>query len=177
MCSRGQGGNRGSPNNRVEDDGCSAGAFPGDILILTLLSTPKYEFILDPDEQGVSVFWEEDEDESELLSGVERSGDEVKLTTGSDWGWTNSHLYRFQIGAKEYAEPDQDNEFYELPFRTSKRAKLGHLVTKKAAYGLTYGIIRVMAKGFGGCHGQERYNRHCHNVHNSPDNCACSVWA
>ena len=32
-----------------------AGDFPGDILSLTLLRTPKYEFILDPDERGVSV--------------------------------------------------------------------------------------------------------------------------
>jgi hypothetical protein len=59
----------------------AAGDFPGDILSLTLLRTPKYEFILDPDEQGVSVSWEEDEDEDELLLGLECSGDEVKLTT------------------------------------------------------------------------------------------------
>jgi hypothetical protein len=48
-------------------------------------------------------------------------------------GWTNSHLYRFQIGEREYAEPDPDNEFYELPFRNSKRAKLGRLVTKRGS--------------------------------------------
>ena len=59
----------------------SASDFPGDVLSLTLLRTPKYEFILDPDEQGVSVSWEEDEDENELLLGVERSGDVVKLKT------------------------------------------------------------------------------------------------
>ena len=53
----------------------AAGDFPGDILSLTLLRTPKYEFILGPDEQGVSVSWEEDEDESELLLAVERSRD------------------------------------------------------------------------------------------------------
>ena len=58
-----------------------AGDFPGDILSLTLLRTPKYEFILDPDERGVSVSWEEDEDESELLLAVERSKDVVKLNT------------------------------------------------------------------------------------------------
>ena len=57
--------------------------YPADILSLTLLRTPKYEFILDPDERGVSVSWEEDEDEdeNELLLGVERSGDVVKLNT------------------------------------------------------------------------------------------------
>jgi len=59
----------------------AAGDFPGDILSLTLLRTPKYEFILDPDERGVSVSWEEDEDESELLLGVEQSGNKVKLNT------------------------------------------------------------------------------------------------
>ena len=58
-----------------------AGDFPGDILSLTLLRTPKYEFILDPDERGVSVSWEEDEDENELLLAVKRSGDVVKLNT------------------------------------------------------------------------------------------------
>ena len=50
-----------------------AGDFSGDVLSLTLLRTPKYEFILDSDERGVSVSWEEDEDESELLRAVERS--------------------------------------------------------------------------------------------------------
>ena len=59
----------------------AAGDFPGDILSLTLLRTPKYEFILGPDERGVSVSWEEDEDESELLLAVERSKDVVKLST------------------------------------------------------------------------------------------------
>jgi len=59
----------------------AAGDFPGDILSLTLLRTPKYELILDPDERGVSVSWEEDEDEAELLLGIERSGDVVKLKT------------------------------------------------------------------------------------------------
>jgi hypothetical protein len=53
----------------------------GDILSLTLLRTPKYEFILNPNERGVSVSWEEDEDESELLLAVERSKNVVKLNT------------------------------------------------------------------------------------------------
>lgn len=48
-------------------------------------------------------------------------------------GWTNSHLYRFQIGAKEYAEPHPDNEFNELDFKNSRRTKLGRLVTKKGS--------------------------------------------
>jgi hypothetical protein len=59
----------------------AAGDFPGDILSLTLLRTPKYEFILDPDERGVSVSWEEDDDEGELLLQIEHSGDIVRLNT------------------------------------------------------------------------------------------------
>ena len=59
----------------------AADDFPGDILSLTPLRTPKYEFILDPDERGVSVSWEEDEDECELLLAVECSKDIVKLST------------------------------------------------------------------------------------------------
>ena len=58
-----------------------ASDFPGDILSLTLLRTPKYEFILYPDERGVSVSWEKDEDESELLTAIERAKDVVKLRT------------------------------------------------------------------------------------------------
>jgi hypothetical protein len=44
-----------------------AGDFFEDILSLTLLRTPKYEFFLHPDERGVNVSWEEDELEDELL--------------------------------------------------------------------------------------------------------------
>ena len=46
-------------------------------------------------------------------------------------GWTNSHLYRFKLGAKEYAVPDPDDDFNELDFKDSRRAKLGRLVTNK----------------------------------------------
>ncbi len=50
-------------------------------------------------------------------------------------GWSNDHLYRFEIGTREYAEPHPDNEFYELPFRNSKRTKLQQVATKK---GITF---------------------------------------
>ena len=46
-------------------------------------------------------------------------------------GWTNSHLYRFEIGKEEYGEPDPDNEFNELHFINSKRTKLSQVVTGK----------------------------------------------
>ncbi len=59
----------------------AAGDSPGDISSLTLLRTPKYEFILYPEERGVSVSWEEDEDENELLVAAQWSKDSVKLST------------------------------------------------------------------------------------------------
>jgi hypothetical protein len=43
-------------------------------------------------------------------------------------GWTNSHLYRFRIGDKEYGMPDPDNEFYELDFKNSMRTKFGAMI-------------------------------------------------
>jgi hypothetical protein len=46
-------------------------------------------------------------------------------------GWANYHLYKFQIGTIEYAEPNPDNEFYELDFKNSKRTKLWKVMTKK----------------------------------------------
>ena len=68
-------------DNLIVSFAVAAGDFPGDILSLTLLRTPKYEFILGPDERGVSVSWEEDEDERELLLEIKYSGDTVKLNT------------------------------------------------------------------------------------------------
>ena len=46
-------------------------------------------------------------------------------------GWSNYHLYRFQIGREEYGEPHPDNEFSELNFKNSRRTKLGQVVTRK----------------------------------------------
>jgi len=46
-------------------------------------------------------------------------------------GWSNYHLYRFQIRREEYGEPHPDNEFYELNFKNSRRTKLGQVVTRK----------------------------------------------
>jgi len=69
------------------------GDLPGDVLSLTLLRTPKYESILDPDERGVSVSWEEDEDEGELLLAVEHSKGVVKLiTTRREFTLDMSHV-------------------------------------------------------------------------------------
>jgi hypothetical protein len=43
-------------------------------------------------------------------------------------GWSNYHLYRFKIGKLQYGEPNPDNEFYELHFLNSKRAKIGRTI-------------------------------------------------
>jgi hypothetical protein len=46
-------------------------------------------------------------------------------------GWTNSHLYRFEIDKKEYAVLYPDYDFDELDFIDSKKTKLNYLVTTK----------------------------------------------
>jgi hypothetical protein len=48
-------------------------------------------------------------------------------------GWQNYHLYRFQVGKKEYSTPDPDNDFYELDFKNSYRAKLGNILKEKGS--------------------------------------------
>ena len=48
-------------------------------------------------------------------------------------GWTNSHLYRFKLGTKEYGEPDPENEFNELYFKNSRRTKLERLILNKGS--------------------------------------------
>jgi hypothetical protein len=46
-------------------------------------------------------------------------------------GWTNSHLYRYKIGEKQYGEPDPDDDFNELNFINSRRTKLNRVITQK----------------------------------------------
>lgn len=48
-------------------------------------------------------------------------------------GWETYHLYRFQIGRRQYGEPHPDNDFDELDFKNSRRAKLGRLVKEQGA--------------------------------------------
>jgi hypothetical protein len=48
-------------------------------------------------------------------------------------GWTNSHLYSFQINGIEYGEPDSDNEFDELDFVDTHRTRLNQIVFQKKA--------------------------------------------
>ena len=39
-------------------------------------------------------------------------------------GWSNYHLYSFEIEGTEYGEPHPDNDFYELDFKNSRTARL-----------------------------------------------------
>ena len=43
-------------------------------------------------------------------------------------GWTNSHLYRFEIGGTQFGEPDPENDFYGLKMKNSQRTKLDKAV-------------------------------------------------
>ena len=54
-------------------------------------------------------------------------------------GWTNSHLYSFQVNGIEYGELDPDNEFDELDFTDSHRTRLNQVVSQeKASFLYTY---------------------------------------
>ena len=53
---------------------------PGEIRTLSLIRTPKYEFILEDSERGVSVSDEDRvEDDNDLLEEIEFRGDEVRI--------------------------------------------------------------------------------------------------
>ena len=57
-------------------------ADPSEIRSLTLMRTPKYEFILDDSERGVSVSDEDrEEDGNDLLEEIEFRGDEVRIVS------------------------------------------------------------------------------------------------
>jgi hypothetical protein len=48
-------------------------------------------------------------------------------------GWTNSHLYRFDIGGVQYSIPDPEDDFYDLHFVDSRRTKLSKVVLREKA--------------------------------------------
>jgi hypothetical protein len=53
-------------------------------------------------------------------------------------GWTNSHLYRFDIGSTQYSIPDPvEDDFNELHFVDSRRTKLSKVVPRQKS-GFTY---------------------------------------
>jgi hypothetical protein len=48
-------------------------------------------------------------------------------------GWTNSHLYQFKIGEKEYGEPDPDDESNKLNIINSRKTKLNRVIPPKGS--------------------------------------------
>ena len=59
-----------------------AGGYPGDVISLTLLRTPKYELFLDPDERGVNISRDDLlESEEDMLAAIRWEGTTVSLLT------------------------------------------------------------------------------------------------
>lgn len=73
-------------------------ADPGEIRTLSLMRTPKYEFILDDSERGVSVSDEDrEEDDNDLLEEIEFRGDVVRIVSRN----TNYQLDCSRVDAEE----------------------------------------------------------------------------
>jgi len=73
----------------------------GDVLSLTLLRTPKYEFVFDDFERGVNVSYEDsDDDEGDLLEEFEIRGDAVRIATARQSYDVDIH----RVGADEVEE-------------------------------------------------------------------------
>jgi hypothetical protein len=45
-------------------------------------------------------------------------------------GWTQSHLYRFEVGDQEFGEPDPD---FEMPFKSAKATQLRTIAPEPGA--------------------------------------------
>jgi hypothetical protein len=54
---------------------------PVDVISLTLLRTPKFEFILEPDERGVSISHEDMLDDEDMLKSIHWEGTTVRIVT------------------------------------------------------------------------------------------------
>jgi hypothetical protein len=58
------------------------GEYPGDVISLTLLRMPKYEFCLGPDERGVKISRDDlPESEEDMLAAIRWEGTKVSLLT------------------------------------------------------------------------------------------------
>ncbi len=83
------------------------GTDPSDVKSLTLLRTPKYEFILDDAERGVKVSYDDfPDDEDDLLEEVHIEGHSVRITTSHrSYTLDVRHVDRKEIGeAKKLLE-------------------------------------------------------------------------
>ena len=54
---------------------------PVDVISLTLLRTPKFEFILEPDERGVSISHDDILDDQDMLESIRWEGTTVRIAT------------------------------------------------------------------------------------------------
>ena len=73
-------------------------ADPGEIRTLSLTRTPKYEFILDDSERGVSVSDEDrEEDDNDLVEEIGFRGDELRIASRN----TDYHLDCSRVDAEE----------------------------------------------------------------------------
>ncbi len=57
----------------------------------------------------------------------------LHLILQSVMSWTNSHLYRFDIGGIQYSVPDPEDDFNELHFVDSRRTRLSKVVSREKA--------------------------------------------
>ena len=75
-------------------------ADPGEIRTLSLIRTPKYEFILDDCERGVSVSDEDrEEDHNDLLEEIEFRGDELRIASrNADYQLDCGRVDREELG-------------------------------------------------------------------------------
>jgi len=63
----------------------------------------------------------------------------LHLIIQSVMGWTNSHLYRFEIGGVQYSVPDPEDDFNRLHFVDSRKTQLGKVVpADKAMFAYEY---------------------------------------
>jgi hypothetical protein len=76
-----------------------AGHCPGHVISLTLLRTPKYEFILDPSERGVNISREDIlESGDDMLESIRWEGAIVRITT------TDGRRYELDVRRVESEE-------------------------------------------------------------------------
>jgi hypothetical protein len=54
---------------------------PVDVISLTLLRTPKFEFILEPEERGFSISHEDILDDEDMLESIRWEGTTVRIVT------------------------------------------------------------------------------------------------
>ena len=87
----------------------------------TIQRTPKYEFLLEPDERGASIEWEEDDDIRILIDEAHLNKKEVKIKTKG-----KVRTYQFDITKLSNEEyKDLIKHFHLIYFDHSITVKIG----------------------------------------------------